>query len=97
MVEECLEELDIGESEAIALALEIDAELLLLDEKDARRVAKKRGLKRTSVLGVLREANSRGLASEIRPLIEKLRNQVDFWLSESLCDEVLQSVGEKPL
>ena len=74
MVEECIEELDIGDSEVIALALETDAELLLFRRKDARRVAKKRGLQRTGVVGVLREANDRGLIGEIRPLIEKLRN-----------------------
>ena len=97
LVKEYLEELDIGESEAIALALEIKAELLLLDEKDGRRIAKEKGLKRTGILGVLTEAKNQTLISEIRPLIKTLRNQTNFWLSKSLCNEVLNSVGEKLL
>ena len=97
LVNECLGELDIGESEAIALALEMEADLLLVDETDARRVAKRKGLKRTGILGVLTEAKSRGLVDEVRPIIYALKNQADFWLSESLCNEVLHSVGESSL
>lgn len=97
VVEEYLEKLDIGESEAIALALEKNADLLLLDEKDARKLAKQKGLKRTGVLGVLAEAKERGLIGEVRPLIETLRNQADFWLSEALCNRVLSDAGEQSL
>jgi len=50
-----------GEREAISLAEALKADLILLDEKSARRVASGRGLKVTSVLGVLAEAASRGL------------------------------------
>lgn len=94
LVDDLLTELDTGEAEAIALATEMKAELLLLDEADARRVAKREGLKRTGVLGVLTEAKAQGLITEIRPLILALRDQADFWLSKSLCNEVLRSVGE---
>ena len=93
LVDDLLTELDTGEAEAIALAT-MKAELLLLDEADARRVAKREGLKRTGVLGVLTEAKAQGLITEIRPLILALRDQADFWLSKSLCNEVLRSVGE---
>ena len=50
MVEECLNELDIGEAEAIALAIELNSDLLLLDEREAREFAEAKGLKNTGVL-----------------------------------------------
>src|SRR6266545_3242625 len=49
-------DLDQGEAEVIALALQVKAEWTLLDERDARRVAKSLGLKVTGVLGILLRA-----------------------------------------
>jgi len=97
VVEECLQSLDIGESEAIALALEMKADLLLVDENDARKIAKGRGIKRTGVLGVLIDAKDKGFIDAIRPLIVILKNEADFWLSKELCNEVLKDAKEKPL
>ncbi|MEM9009303.1 MAG: DUF3368 domain-containing protein, partial [Cyanobacteria bacterium P01_F01_bin.86] len=48
--------LDGGEAEAISLALELQAEWILLDERDGRKVAKSLGLQVTGVLGVLLRA-----------------------------------------
>src|SRR6266536_3132436 len=45
--------LDPGEAEAIALALELSADLILLDERDGRRAAERAGLRVTGVVGVL--------------------------------------------
>jgi predicted nucleic acid-binding protein len=49
-------ELDTGEAEAVALALETGTQCVLLDESEARRVAKDLGLKVTGVLGILLRA-----------------------------------------
>lgn len=65
-----LEKLQTGERAAIILAESIDADIILLDEKAARRVATERGLRVTGLLGVLGEAAIRGfvdLPSAIRP------------------------------
>jgi predicted nucleic acid-binding protein len=49
-------DLDKGEAEAIALALQMRAEWTLLDEREGRRIAKSLGLKVTGVLGILLRA-----------------------------------------
>ncbi len=55
-----LERLQAGEQAAILLAESMKADIILLDEKIARRVAADRGLRVTGLLGVLGEASSRG-------------------------------------
>jgi predicted nucleic acid-binding protein len=52
-------DLDRGESESIALAVELGADLILLDEQDGRRLAQQQGLKPMGVVGVLLLANTR--------------------------------------
>jgi predicted nucleic acid-binding protein len=52
--------LDPGEAEAIALALEMSADLILVDERDGRSAAERAGLRVTGVLGVLLRAKNEG-------------------------------------
>lgn len=95
VVEELLNSrLHIGESEAIALALSLQVEQILIDERNARQIAESRGLKFTGVIGVLVEAKRRGLISEIRLSLDMLRGPVSFWVSESLYQRVLKMVDE---
>jgi predicted nucleic acid-binding protein len=56
-----LQQLDSGEREAIALAQSVDASLVLLDERKARRVARGLGLAVSGTLGALDLAAHRGL------------------------------------
>jgi predicted nucleic acid-binding protein len=64
--------LDIGEAEAIALALELKADELLIDERLGRREAVRLGLSITVVLGVLLIAKNRGLIAKVKPIMESL-------------------------
>ena len=87
-------ELDSGEAKAIALAVETDAELLLIDEQAGRRAARRLEVAHVGTLGVLLEAKHATYVSEIRPLMVALRSEAGFWLSDSLYDRMLELAGE---
>ena len=59
-VNQLLEKLDQGEAEGIILALEFNAEILLLDERKGRKISKSLGLNITGILGILLEAKQKG-------------------------------------
>ncbi|MEB3337021.1 MAG: DUF3368 domain-containing protein [Leptolyngbyaceae bacterium] len=84
----------MGEAEAIALALEIGAEQLLIDERRGRMVAERLKLSYVGILGILLEAKSQGLILTIQPLLDALRNQAGFWIAEPLYQKVLQLADE---
>ncbi len=58
-----LGQLDIGESEAIALATEVHADVLLIDEQAGRHEAVRRGLRVAGTLSILDEAEQVGLVN----------------------------------
>jgi uncharacterized protein len=75
--------LDHGEAEAIALALELQADLLLMDERLGRTEAARFGLRFIGTLGVLIEAKARGHLQEIKPVMDELRANAGFRMSEA--------------
>ena len=87
-------ELDAGEAEAIALAVEMRADLILLDERLARRVGARLGLRFVGVLGLLVEAKRRGLIPFVKPILDALLITAGFWVGNSLYKRVLAEVGE---
>ena len=94
LVEILKEQLDAGESEAIVLAKEINADLLLLDERLGTTLARKMGLKTTGILGILIEAKNQNLIPAIKPFLFDLRVKAGFWLSDKLEQQLLAAVGE---
>lgn len=93
-VEELMVELDPGESEAIALAQEIEADTLLIDERKGRAVAMRVGLNTMGVAGMLVVAKREGHILRVEPHLSRLRNEFGFRLSNSLYREVLRRAGE---
>ena len=81
-----LPRLDLGESEAIALAVEMSADLLLIDDRAGREEALSRGLKVAGTLAVLDDADLAGIVI-VDEVVAKLR-KTGFRLSPSVLFEV---------
>jgi predicted nucleic acid-binding protein len=82
-----------GESEVIALGIEKENYVLVLDDLKARQTAKKLRLKITGLLGILLKAKKRNKISKIRPLL-KILDKEDFRISNKLKNEILIMAGE---
>ena len=87
-------DLHSGEAQAIALAIELDADLIVLDEREGRRAATHLGLRVVGVVGLVLEAKTRGLVAAARPLLDDLRNRAGFYLSEDVYRHALDLAGE---
>lgn len=78
-----------GESEAIALALELKADWILLDEREARLTAKSLSLQTTGVLGVLRKAFLQGKIVSLEKALDDLQTKARFFLSSQMREAFL--------
>lgn len=94
LVEVLRRDLDGGEAEAIALAIQLKAERILLDEKEGRRIAKTLGLRSTGVLGVLLRAKQEGYVPSIRETIQQLQIEAGFRIGTELLTDILRESGE---
>jgi len=87
--------LDAGDADALALADQIEASLVLLDESAARQRAKSLGLRKTGTVGLLLRAKREGSSDRIRRELDELR-ATSFWIDEALYRRVLEAVDESP-
>jgi predicted nucleic acid-binding protein len=87
-------DLDTGEAESIALAVEIGADLVLLDEREGRHAAQRLGLQISGVVGLLLEAKSCSSLTSIRPHLDALRLTAGFYLGEPVYRAALLVAGE---
>ena len=82
-----------GEAEVLALGLEIPDNLLIFDDKLARRIADIYKLKYTGTLGILVKAKQRGYLGSVAPIIAMLQSQ-GMWLSDKIINDILRLCGE---
>ena len=88
------QDLDTGEAEAIALAVEQNAGLLLIDERLGRIMASRFGLSYIGLIGVLITAKQKGLLTTLKTDLDKLRQVAGFYISDQLYHQVLADQGE---
>jgi uncharacterized protein len=86
-------ELDRGEAEAIALALQEKADWLLIDERKGRRFAQQAGLKVKGTLGILIEGVRHGRIEALRPILDEMITK-GTWVTPTVYNQVL-ALGEQ--
>lgn len=80
--------LDPGEASSIALALELENPILLIDERKGRRAALQLGLKITGTIAVLISGKNNGFLEQIKPELDRMK-AFDFRISDSLYEKAL--------
>lgn len=93
-MERLRQKLDPGESEAIVLAMELDA-VLLLDEKRGRRRVAALGIPRVGLGGLLVRTKGLGLIGEVRPILMDIVG-AGYHLADSVIRDILRLAGEEP-
>lgn len=93
-VKRLLADIDPGEAEAIVLAQESHADLLLIDETEGRIVAAREGVRFMGLIGVLLKAKEAGYISSLRHLIGELETETTFHLSARMKTKALEIAGE---
>lgn len=94
LVNELKNRVNVGEAEAIALATEVEAARLLIDERLGRQAAKDFGLKVTGVLGILLLAKCQDLITMIKPIMDDLIGKANFRISSQLYMAILNEADE---
>jgi len=88
-----LSTIDLGEASAIALAIEQQNCLLILDDNKARKAATGLGINYIGTLGLLVEAKEAGLIQLVKPILIQIK-MTNFRIAENLERQILQLAGE---
>ncbi|HRO41907.1 MAG TPA: DUF3368 domain-containing protein [Flavipsychrobacter sp.] len=87
-------ETEEGEASAIALAIEKQNALLILDDHKARKLAARLQLLYTGTFGIILRAKQNGIISSVKPILDKIA-ATNFRFSQSIYHEILSAAGEK--
>ena len=88
-------DLDKGEAEVIALAMQVNAEWVLMDERDGRKAAKSMKLKVVGVLGILLKAQREGRLRSLRQAMDRLREKAGFYVQADLYNAIIRESDEE--
>lgn len=84
-------DIDEGEAAVLRYALEQEADLVLLDEKEARNVARRHEIPRTGVIGILLKSANDETVEDLAEDLDALRD-AGFWISDDLYKDILDEV-----
>ncbi len=90
-----LAEVDLGEAEAIALAKELHATRLLMDEERGRDLAVREGLHIIGIIGILIQAKHSREISSVKQLMDELIQKARFFIDVNLYNHALELANEK--
>lgn len=85
--------LDMGEAEAITLAAK-EKLVLLIDERNGRRIAQKEKIKITGTGAVLVAAKRKGIIAQVAPIMDELTG-CGYRISNGIRKKVLELAGEE--
>lgn len=86
-------QLHLGEREAILLYTDLNADLIIIDDNNARKEAARRGLRITGIIGILARAKDAGMIPAVRPLVEQLERE-HFYISQDILNALYETIGE---
>jgi predicted nucleic acid-binding protein len=87
--------LGAGERDVLWLGMETANSVAVLDDRDARRVARQLGIALTGTLGLLVDAKQRALISTVAPLLDELERH-NFHMSPRIRNAILKAAREMP-
>lgn len=86
--------LDKGEAQALALAVDMKADLLIIDEQKGRKIASSLGLVFTGIGGIFIRAKKAGLIDSVQSMLDLIEHKAGFYLSATARDVILRAAGE---
>ena len=86
-------DLDPGEASAIALSLELENSILIIDDLKARKVTDRLKLRYSGTFGLILKAKQLGIVTAIRPILNKIK-ETNFRFSENLFEIILKEANE---
>lgn len=89
------QDIDRGEAQAIALATEMEASRVLIDEREARRRARNLGLEVTGALGILLQAAQEESLDSLSDALDRLEDEAGFWIAPALRKHILRERGQE--
>lgn len=86
--------LHMGEAEALCLCIENNVELCLVDDRDARIIARLNNIPVSGTLGVLMKAKKMRIIESVKELMDRLRIDHHYWIDDALYNKVLSLSNE---
>jgi len=86
-------DLDKGEASAIALSMDFDNPILILDDLKGRKIANRLKLRYSGTFGLILKAKQLGSIKSVKPILNKIK-ATNFRFSEKLFEIIIEQAGE---